>query len=494
MPKTDMSKKTLNKPNLEALGASALADLLFEIAEGSADIKRRLRLELSHGIGPAELAHDIRKRLISLQKAKTSVSWRKRKALVKDLQGLGAMIIDKLGADDPGAAFDLLWQFLELAPAIAARVDDSRGEVAEVFEAARDQIAELSVRAGLDGVALADRVWAALCGDRLGTWTGIIPQVAAALGTAGLARLKTVIEAETPAPKQAPKRAPKPAMNEPATEPAAIRFLRELRDEFGGETGAAATRKARLVKTALRDIATATGDADAYIAQFSKAERARPSIAAEIAGRLLAQDRAEAALEYLHAASPDPQTATDPAWDAAYVNALTALGRSAELAAYRTACFRTRLSVDHLRDHLKTLPDFDDVEAEDRARQHVLAFPDLSAALEFCLIWPDHVTAAHLISTRAEDLRGDDPILPRVAEALRARHSLATVILWRAIIDDTLDWRRTGQYAAAADYFAQCAAMDAQITDYGRFLPHDRYKAALRIEHDRKSSFWAVVS
>ena len=46
-----MSKKTLNKDNLTALGAERLADLLIEVSTGSADIKRRLRLELSHNVG-----------------------------------------------------------------------------------------------------------------------------------------------------------------------------------------------------------------------------------------------------------------------------------------------------------------------------------------------------------------------------------------------------------------------------------------------------------
>jgi hypothetical protein len=58
-----MSKKTLNTDNLEALGAKKLADLLIEVSTGSADIKRRLRLELSHNLGASELVHAIRKRL-----------------------------------------------------------------------------------------------------------------------------------------------------------------------------------------------------------------------------------------------------------------------------------------------------------------------------------------------------------------------------------------------------------------------------------------------
>ena len=93
-----MSKKTLNHANLSALGADRLADLLLEVSTGSADIKRRLRLELSHDIGPTELGRDVRKRLVTLRRSTSFVGWRKRKALIKDLQTLVDMIIGKIGA------------------------------------------------------------------------------------------------------------------------------------------------------------------------------------------------------------------------------------------------------------------------------------------------------------------------------------------------------------------------------------------------------------
>ena len=91
-----MSKKTLNTDNLEALGAKKLADLLIEVSTGSADIKRRLRLELSHNLGSSELVHAIRKRLVTLRKSNSFVSWRKRKALIKDIDTQVIMIVKKV--------------------------------------------------------------------------------------------------------------------------------------------------------------------------------------------------------------------------------------------------------------------------------------------------------------------------------------------------------------------------------------------------------------
>ena len=74
-----MSQKILNPKNLAALGADRLAALLIEVSTGSADIKRRLRMELSYNLGASELAYDVRKRLAAISKSKARVSWRKRK-------------------------------------------------------------------------------------------------------------------------------------------------------------------------------------------------------------------------------------------------------------------------------------------------------------------------------------------------------------------------------------------------------------------------------
>ena len=103
------------------------------------------------------------------------MSWRKRKAFIKDLETQRAMIVEKIAPAEPTTAFDLLWQFIELAPSVYIRVDDSRGEVADVFRAVLAAFEEIAPRADLAPQPLAERVWAALRGNRYGEWDGIIP-------------------------------------------------------------------------------------------------------------------------------------------------------------------------------------------------------------------------------------------------------------------------------------------------------------------------------
>lgn len=479
MPKVDMSKRTLNRINLEALGAEKLADLLMEVSTGSAEIKRRLRLELSYNLGASELAREFRKRLVALRKSTSFVGWRKRKALVKDLDTQVMMIVEKIAPEDPTSAFDLLWQFIELAPSIYERVDDSRGDVGDVFRGAIAQFEEIAPRALMDPEALASRVWAAAQDNGYGEWDGIIPLMTPALGAAGLARLKTYVQAYAAEP-----------LNAVPEDHEAIQFLRQLR----GDDTYAADNKARFVKACLQEISAAAGDTEAYIAQYSEEDLQRKDISAEVALLLLADARADDALGLLQNADQDGRAFGQEAWDVAYITCLTALGRGEDAQAHRWNCFARSLHQQHLRDYLKLLPDFDDVEAEDRARQHVFEYENLSAALNFCLNWPDLVTAARLIETRADEIDGDDyTLLTPAADALRVRHPRAAVLLWRAMIDHSLGIGRASRYGHAAEHLADCAALDAEITDYGILPTHEDYLQALQARHDRKSSFWAKV-
>ncbi|MEY8120280.1 DUF6880 family protein [Falsihalocynthiibacter sp. BN13B15] len=479
MPQLGMSKKTLNKTNLEALGAEQLAALLIEVSTGSAEIKRRLRLELSHNLGASELAREVRKRLVSLRKSTGFVSWRKRKALIKDLNTQVTMIAEKIAPEDPTTAFDLLWQFIEIAPSTYERVDDSRGDVGDVFRSAIEQFEDIASRAMVDPAALADRVWIALQDNGYGEWDGIIPLMSPTLGAAGLARLKANVQTYAVAPLEVEEE-----------DHEAIQFLRQLR---GGSTYAD-ERKASFVKGCLQEIALAAGDTNAYIAQYSDEDLKRKDISAEVAMLLLAEDRPEGALDLLLDADQDGRTLGRDEWDAAYIACLTVLERIEEAQAHRWACFAATLNQEHLRQYLKLLPDFEDVEVEDAAKTHALSFPSFSTALEFCITWPDLLTAAQLIETRADEINGDHYLLlTPAAEVLRVRYPLAAALLWRAMIDFTLGQGCSTRYGHAADHLADCTSVDAEIADYRGFFPHDRYLQTLQTQHDRKSSFWAKV-
>lgn len=464
-----MSKKTLNKANLVTLGADKLADLLLEISTGSADAKRRLRLELAHNLGASELARDVAKRLATLRKSKGFVGWRKRKALVTDLNTQVAMICDKIAADDPTEAFDLLWQFMELAPFILRRCDDRRGDVREVFLTTLDRFEDLAPRARLDADALADRVWGAVSEDEAAVWDGVITATAPALGEAGLSRLKAHVEAFAAHP---------PAPEDDTHE--AIQFLRSLR----GERDYRAEQRQRFVRQCLQEIAAVSGDTMAYVEQFSPQDLQRKSVAAEVAQLLVADGQADRALAYLNIADDaDPGPAGNvgqDAWDDAMIAVLTAQGHEDQAQDHRWSCFEQRLSLRHLRDYLKALPDFDDIEAEDGAKDYVRSYPDVLAAVQTCLHWPDPGLAAQIVLDRSDEIDGDDiAAATQVAEALRDRHPLAATLVLRAMIDHVVKHRRTFCYDDAARHLKDCEVLSTGIENFGDHLTHEDYISAL---------------
>ena len=114
------------------------------------------------------------------------------------------------------------------------------------------------------------------------------------------------------------------------------------------------------IRLALREIADAQGDVDAFIDQYDENTRKVPRIAAEIACRLLEASRTEEALQTIEAAEHRRSGWPDFDWEEARIAVLDALGRGDEAQTARWSCFERALSAEHLRAYLKRLPDFDE--------------------------------------------------------------------------------------------------------------------------------------
>ena len=173
---------------------------------------------------------------------------------------------------------------------------------------------------------------------------------------------------------------------------------------------------------------------------------------------------------------------------------LEALERAQEAQAFRWDCFERSLNATHLRAYLKRLPDFDDVEAEERALIFSLHHPSLHQSLAFLVSWPALDHAADVVLSRADELDGNHyEILGPAADALEPKHPLAATVLRRAMIKFTLEKARTTRYRYAAAHLVQCEILAQQINDYGRFEAHDAYVKRLGTEHSRKGSFWSLL-
>ena len=391
MARRPASPKRLNAANLSGLGADRLGELLMQAADADAILKRRLRLVLAAEAGPELLALELDKRLSTIAASRARVSWRKRPDLLRDLDILRGAIVDDLAVAAPGEGLERLIAWFDLFRGLATRVKDQKGEVTAAFETAAPdlwRIAEAAVQADEKAVALLAQAverqpleyarWIGAGGEEL---------------TADLAR----------------------------------RLLDPL-DK---------TSSARGMRTVMRRLADRAGDLDLWLSLTTPEERGSPDFAAVMAKRLLVADRIPEARQALEAAlapsagnrrwtfgrSPQagPPTLT-PAWEATSIDLLEAEGRKDEAQELRWAMFERDLSTPVLRAYLARLPDFDDVEALDRALAHAAAYPDVETALGFLMDWPAHREAAALVEHRIREIRTALPLRAEWAARLAQKY------------------------------------------------------------------------
>jgi hypothetical protein len=475
------SKTTLNAKNLETLGTVRLAELLIEISTGSAVAKRRLRLELAGAQSPKEAGREVAKRLTSIARARSFVNWKNRKPLVTDLESQLRAIKEQIAPTDPTEALSLAWRFMQVATPLFERCDDSSGIVIEVFHDACALLGEIALSAGSPPESLADAAIDALRDNGYGQYDGLIAILTPALGEEGLAHLKQRIETLAASPVPVP----------PKSEWEAVGY------GSGGATYAHQMEersRQSMVEMALKDIADAMGDVDAFIAQYDARTRKVPQIAAEIATRLLAAGRAGDAHGFIERADTGKDSWVPREWQDTRLEVLEALDRKEEAQAFRWTWFESTLESEYLRDFLKRLPDFEDIEAEERAMDYAAAHPRVTPALGFFLDWPSPDRAARLLVDRHSEINGDhyEFLVPAV-EAISERHPLAATLALRAMIDFTLLQARSKRYGYAAQHLAECAALAERIEDYGTFELHATYVARLKQEHGRKYGFWGLI-
>lgn len=388
----------VNAANLAALGAPRLADLLIEASVGDSNLKRRLKLELAAEAGPAQLALEIDKRLAALAASRARVSWRKRPDLLEDLETHRSLLVERLAPAAPMAALIGLLDWFALFRGLGERVKDPRGDILAAFERAAPDLWHVAGAAAATDPDAIRRVAEAVAARPLefGRWVGA---------------------------------------GGDALVPTTARVLLDALDP--------GLKGARAARTVIRRLADRAGDLDLWLSLVTPEERGAPDLAAEIARRLLAAGRpaeARAALEsalqpsplnrrWTFGRSPTAALALPPAWERASIDVLEAEGQKDEAQTMRWALFARDLSAPVLRDYLARLPDFEDVEALDRAFAHAAAFPDFETALGFLMDWPAHREAAGLVEARPREAQRPLPQKSDWAARLAQRYPAAAEIL-----------------------------------------------------------------
>ena len=377
MARRPAAPKRLNAANLSGLGAERLGELLMQAADADPILKRRLRLILAGEAGADALALELDKRLATLAAGRARVSWRKRPDLLRDLAVLNEGV-ETLSRLSPAEGLERRLAWFDLFRSLSMRVKDPRGEVADAFETAAPALWRAAEAAIEGDSGVAERLVQAIQDHPL--------DYARWIGAGG-----------------------------EALAPAVARRLLEGLDTASGARG---------IRTVLRRLADRADDLDLWLSLVTPEERGSPDFAAVMARRLLIAGRTAEARQALEAAlqpspanrrwtfgrSPSGAPRLTPAWEAASIDLMEAEGRKDEAQELRWALFERDLSAPALRAYLARLPDFDDVEALDRALAHAAAYADFETALGFLMDWPAHREAAALVERRIGEVRAPLPL------------------------------------------------------------------------------------
>ncbi|RJE87161.1 DUF6880 family protein [Paracoccus onubensis] len=472
-------RPALSIENLTELDSEKLARLVLDETERNAGFKRQVSAALAAKSGPEAVAKLIDRRLAGLERAHSFIEWERTRAFRDDLQSLVDTIGSELASASVLLATDRLLRFVATHERVFDRVDDSSGHVQDVYYLA---IAEMG----------------ALAGDLSPAEAAQLPdRIMAALGETSHGYLRDLAEAVIP------------HLADDVLEQWDHELIRAIGQRETEEAGRSSSGWQYSMTSQWRDIrkiiARQRGDLDLLIELESrKAAHMQDNLG--LAAALLQAGRAIEALDWVRrpgrralvASSGDDDEDLSPDQASLEARILEALGEKDAARALRWACFGQTLSADILRQHLNTLPDFEDIEELDRAFDLALQHPGKEAALRFLLGWPRLDLAARLITDHHDEWDGRDyHILPQAAAVLEHEYPLAATILYRALLDSILARAKSKAYPHGVKYLRKLNML-AKVAGASSELPrtmmdHADYSAALRKAHVRKIGFWRQV-
>jgi hypothetical protein len=139
--------RTLTVEEISRLGAEQLAQLLLDVAEDDPTLMRTLRMAVASPDGATEAAAEIDAEIKRIKHGTASIDWRRAPAFARDLSTLRDAIEGPLADADPVVALERMFDFIDLAPSVLERTENSDGAVGDLFHGACDSAALLAARA-----------------------------------------------------------------------------------------------------------------------------------------------------------------------------------------------------------------------------------------------------------------------------------------------------------------------------------------------------------
>jgi hypothetical protein len=447
------------RARLSALPAATLADALMKLAfhdETADNLVDRLIAP------PADRLKRVRSALAGLRRGRKFVSWRESGEFAR---GLVAILEELRDSDcDPETGLDLVTRFYESDAAVLGRCDDSSGIIGDAFRTDARELWDHFAARSSEPEALVDRIEKLLSTDDYGVRDSVLRNVTQWLPPAQMRALvdrfwaRAEAEAEAARGEEGHRSRPHAfllvqILAERMVDPEL--YERATERWCGGKVGGLGLSIARVYLAAGRAV-----DAKRWVDRT------------EVGRHVFAREREEL-LEQVH----------------------EQLGEHDALVDLVRGRFERRPDVATLDRLVALLGEDQRAPLVVRAVERITSGESSLGSLDF-LIETGHVDqAARIVCARRAEIDGSYyPHVLRLADLLEAAgFSLATSVLYRALLDSILERANTKTYGHGARYWHKLDTLAAAITEWQDIEPHASYRQRVQEKNKRKASFWAQV-
>ncbi len=447
---------------LQRQDASTLCAVLLELAEAHKEVKERLtRLQLADR--PDKLAAGFRKTLAAWRRSSKFHGYREAREYGAMLEAWLEQVATELAPKDPACAVALFESFIEADSTWFDHADDSGGAIGDAMRAACLHWLKAAAMCESPAAAWSEKVMSLFLADSYG-------------GREDLLRCADLL------------------LNEPALRSLVSMFEARMASTLANRTvGVMPPDGVFKISAALSLLSEALRDPDVHVrAVLSYSPEPNSVQRQSFAQAYLNSDRPADALHWLQGTWGHMEASRQ----GMLADALERLGRFSESLPIRQQMFEQLPVVFNLQKWLEHLPQAERDAAQAHARRTALSHSDLAKAATLLVAMGDAAVAeARLVGEPARlDGRNYGELVP-LAKAFQAQdRPLGEVVVYRALLLSILERGHAPSYGHGARYLMRLRELASAVDGAVALHAHEAFEAEIRLQHGRKSAFWAHVN
>ena len=448
---------------------------------------------------PSEVVSDlIAKQIARIKRGQRFIDYWDAREFGDELNELRNSILS-FSEQNPGKAFELMYNFLDTHAKVLDRCDDSDGIVSGEYSQACHDLGEIGQRASLEYSKASDIVLKMLMNNPFSMYDGIIFDFKDILKNEGLELLKNKLMSQLSEAQIGKEVARKQSYHEKFK----VYYFdkkksaENLSAEFRGE---AIKEISDTIRGGLAAIADCRNDVEEYIKAliFPKTSYKYKDFPdwdkKEIAKRLLEQGRTEEALEWLNAVKIDYERDSSSEIIQLKIKVLELLNKPGEAQKERVLRFNATMDPEIFGEVIKNATDDFREKFKKDSIERALTFPNIYAAMNFLAECGFLKECSDFVQEKIKIIQGGYHLIRRVAKALAPNYQLSALLLYRKSIDEIMNNAQRDHYSNAVNDLISCEKLDRYIDEYRDFQTHAQYYEIFCEKHKKKKKFWDIYN